>query len=789
MTDLDQILTAPDARVSVAGSEATLASDGRERRVPLAALVGPLVAAHGERRIASGSVLDLAESALAALHAVAERQVVRDEATGRWQPTERHDETVVSLVDAFVAGPGIAEPGPDRHRPERDAAGEPLELTVTVADDGRAHLAPAAPPGDRRTNDLLRGAAASWLPIERLAARWWTELSETELTELLDPVLHASLAAAGLRVAWAAGVAAPDVALGLDEDDATTAHWQLRLPDGRLSPEEIAQLAASQRPLVRVRDVWVVNDPRQRERAGSRRSLDAGERAAALVTGGLVDGERLVPVVTTDATRRRAAELAAAPPPVKAPRALEASLRGYQLDGLAWLLRNAELGIGSCLADDMGLGKTVSAIAFHLALRERGVAGATLVVCPASVLGSWDRELRRFAPSQRLTRYHGPSRAIDPDADVVLTTYATARGDAEVLGATGWSLVVADEAQAMKNADAKTARAMRRIPAEHRLALSGTPIQNSLEDLWALIDWTTPGMLGSRRAFARHLAGPITQGHEAPRIRLAQLTGLVMLRRRKDDPSIAPELPAKTIGTQAVALTTEQIGLYQAVVEESLSSIAGLDEHARRGRVLALLTALKQICNHPAQYLKERDPQLEGRSEKLDALAELATVTAAEDSPMLVFTQYVAMGRLIRQRLREQGNAADLLHGGLDIAERQRLVDAFQRGELNTLVLSTHAGGTGLTLTRAEHVVHYDQWWNPAVEDQATDRAHRIGQTRPIQVHRLVCEGTLEERIDEILHGKRALSRSILDDAAALRLADLDDAALASLVTFNGAPA
>ncbi|MGC5049915.1 DEAD/DEAH box helicase [Micromonospora sp. DT48] len=778
MNDLDQLLAGSDSHVTVADRWATIASGGTERRVPLAQLLEPLVTARRDGRIATRSLLDLSDAALQAVRAVAARRIARNAASGRWHRVDADGgETVDLFVDAFVTGGGADQAGGD---------GPVLTLSVDVSDDGRAQLHPSGWSSDRRSSDTLRRAAGIWDPVARLAAGTSrTELTGAEVAALLDPVRRGALSEANIQVEWA-GVASASVAVSLDEDDSL--HWQLRIPSGRLTREEIAELAAAQRPLVRVRGDWVVNDPRELARFQRQkpRRLTPSERAATILSGSLIRGDEVAPLTESAATRRHLAALTATPAAVVPPAALNATLRNYQLDGLAWLLRNAELGLGSCLADDMGLGKTVSAIAFHLALRERGNTAPTLVVCPASVLRSWELEARRFAPTQRVIRYHGAARALDQDADLVVTTYATVRNDHELFRATRWGLVIADEAQMVKNDSSKTAHALRVIPTAHRLALSGTPIQNSLDDLWALLDWTTPGLLSSKTAFRRHYSGPIRNGAQAPRLRLARLTGLVVLRRRKDDPDIAPELPAKTVSHQAVALTSEQIGLYQAVVDDSLTRIADLDENARRGRILALLTALKQICNHPAQYLKETGPHLAGRSGKLDALTDIIDITSAEGSPALVFTQFVTMGRLIVDHLRDRGVGVDFLHGGLDIAQRQHLIDAFQRGELANLVLSTHAAGTGLTLTRAEHVIHYDQWWNPAVEDQATDRAHRIGQTHPVQVHRLVCEGTLEERIDAILHAKRALSESILDDDAGLRIADLDDAALASLVTFNG---
>ncbi|MEL7210128.1 MAG: DEAD/DEAH box helicase, partial [Actinomycetota bacterium] len=318
------------------------------------------------------------------------------------------------------------------------------------------------------------------------------------------------------------------------------------------------------------------------------------------------------------------------------------------------------------------------------------------------------------------------------------------------LAAVDWGLVAADEAQAIKNPLSRSARAMRHIGADARFALTGTPVENQLSELWAICDWTTPGLLGPMERFRSEVATPIERDGDDEIARwLSTLIRPFVLRRRKSDPGIAPELPPKTETDRVVALTAEQTTLYKAVVDESLERIEQADGMQRRGLVLKLLTALKQICNHPAHYLRQQGP-LTGRSNKLEALVDLLTIVGQEGAAALVFTQYVEMGRLLHRHLEEQGARVSFLHGSLGLRARQQLIDGFQAGETDVFLLSLKAGGTGLNLTRATHVVHYDRWWNPAVEDQASDRAWRIGQDKPVQIHRLVCEGTIEDRIAQL---------------------------------------
>ncbi|MER6385888.1 SNF2-related protein, partial [Streptomyces sp. NPDC001127] len=653
----------------------------------------------------------------------------------------------------------------------------------------------------------VRRAARVWPPLDRLAEQEVPDvlaLSEEELGELLG-VGAARLGAAGVAVHWprdlardltAAAVVRPAPGSATDgtgffeSEDLLQFRWQLALGGEPLSEAEMDALAEAHRPVVRLRDRWVLVDPALVRKARKRELglLDPVDALSVALTGTAeVDGETVeaVPVGALAALRDR---LTAGLHPADPPAGLAATLRDYQLRGLAWLDLMTSLGLGGCLADDMGLGKTVTLIALHL---KRARTEPTLVVCPASLLGNWQREITRFAPGVPVRRFHGQGRTLDGlDGGFVLTTYGTMRSAAAQLADRPWGMVVADEAQHVKNPYSATAKALRTIPAPARVALTGTPVENNLSELWALLDWTTPGLLGPLKSFRARHARAVENGEDEEAVeRLARLVRPFLLRRRKSDPGIVPELPPKTETDHPVPLTREQAALYEAVVRESMLAIETAEGIARRGLVLKLLGALKQICDHPALYLKEdtRAERLVHRSGKLALLDELLDTLLAEDGSALVFTQYVGMARLITAHLSARAVPVDLLHGGTPVPERERMVDRFQSGETPVLVLSLKAAGTGLNLTRAGHVVHFDRWWNPAVEEQATDRAYRIGQTQPVQVHRLVTEGTVEDRIAEMLTAKRALADAILGSGETA-LTELTDRELSDLVSLRRTP-
>ncbi|MEU0351408.1 SNF2-related protein [Streptomyces sp. NPDC006237] len=699
-----------------------------------------------------------------------------------------------------------------------DDQDEPVSAS-SIWDGQHTHpaLTPAVLPGVRRA---LRRGARHFPPLGDLAAQERPRrltLSAEDLALLHDHAA-APLAAAGITVHWPPALVGALTATavigsrgGADEftsgsgflalNRLVDCRWHISLDGDPLTEDEMTALADAAWPLIRMRGRWLLIDPDTARRASHRDlaplpSLDA---LAAALSGTLtLDGETLdVRAAGTLATLVDALRQAPDDPrPVPPPTGLNANLRHYQQRALTWLAHTLGLGFGALLADDMGLGKTLTTIALHLHRAETAgaAAGPTLVVCPASLITNWQREIARFAPDTAVVRYHGTTRTLDTDAldhtTVVITTYGTLRRDPAV-AATQWGLVVADEAQHIKNPASATAKALRDVPALARLAVTGTPVENTLTELWAILDWTNSGLFGTRAAF-RARYGTVEKDPDAPAAAgLARLIAPFMLRRRKTDPGIAPELPGKIHHHRVVALTDEQTGLYEAIVRDTMHKITTSSGIERRGLVLKLLQALRQICNAPTLYLKEplddAEPAgLARRSGKLAALDDLTATLADRGEAALVFTGYVQMGRILEHHLRARGRSVRFLHGGTPLARRQHLVDAFQHDPdpAPVFILSVKAAGTGLTLTRAEHVIHYDRSWNPAVEDQATDRAHRIGQRRTVQVHHLITEGTVEDHINELLARKRALTDAVLTSGEGA-LTELDDSELAALVTLG----
>ncbi|RMH26492.1 MAG: DEAD/DEAH box helicase [Planctomycetota bacterium] len=605
----------------------------------------------------------------------------------------------------------------------------------------------------------------------------------------------------------AAGGDSSASSLGLDA--LVDYRWRVSIGGAELDPEAFESLADTRTPLVKISGRWV--EIRPEDLKAARRFLSENPGGSASLGTALrlalgVDAEDAgLHVADVRASGWAAALFDTGAGVVRytqadQPAQMVGALRPYQLAGLGWLSFLDRIGLGGCLADDMGLGKTVQLLALLQAERERRPdAAPTLVVAPLSVLFNWSREAARFTPALRVHVHHGPDRLLGEEfahaaagVDLVLTTYALAQRDVETLGRVRWRRVALDEAQNIKNPSAKQTRAINSLPAARRIALTGTPVENRLSELWSIMNFCNPGYLGTQGEFRRRFAAPIERRHSRARAQqLRSLTRPFILRRLKSDPAVAADLPAKIENKVWAHLTPEQAALYERAVERMLREVEDADGMRRRGVVLATLIRLKQICNHPAQALREPasmpralDP---GRSGKCQRLMEMLDEVLAEGQQALLFTQFRQMGSILAASLRQRFDRDALfLHGGTPEAERRRLIDRFQAGDGSApfFVLSLKAGGFGLNLTAASHVFHVDRWWNPAVESQATDRAHRIGQTRTVHVHKFVVAGTLEERIDRMIEEKSDLAERIIGSGER-GLTELSTESLRDLLTLR----
>ncbi|MDF0530337.1 DEAD/DEAH box helicase [Tsukamurella sp. 8F] len=665
---------------------------------------------------------------------------------------------------------------PERVDVGRIAAGELDDLTGELARALAAYPPLRTAHHDEFSLDFLLTTPET----EEMLVEGAQRLTDAGFEVLLPTAIAKARAALSLKGREQPGATSLTVQAGLAEIREFV--WQLALGDEVLTADELAALSDASSGLVKLRGRWVRADrstlthaarfvAQQRAAAESGRSADLGTLLALIA-----DPEALpAPLTSVDGlgwldTVYRGGAIT--PEEVPSPRTLRADLRPYQLRGLGWLATLARNGIGAVLADDMGLGKTVQVLALMCAEREADPESApTLLVCPMSVVGNWAAETERFAPHLRVLVHHGADRrrgaAFDAAAaasDLVVTTFALAGRDRDLLAGRTWGRVVVDEAQHLKNVNTVAARAIRAVPARHRVALTGTPVENRLEDLRAVIDLVNPGLLGGPRTFRNRYALPIERDRDPYAAqRLSTLTSPFVLRRTKTDPAIVPDLPAKDEFVVRANLTAEQAGLYQAVLDRLAEELAEADGMPRRGLVLAALTRLKQVCNHPAHYLDDGSAVLRRgshRSGKVELLADIVETVAADGERALLFTQYAAFARMLAPWLGAVlGEEIPVLDGSVARIERDAMVARFQAGDGAPVLLATvQAGGTGLNLTGANHVVHVDRWWNPAVEDQATDRAFRIGQTKRVQVRKFVCVGTLEERIDAVISAKRELA-------------------------------
>jgi len=564
--------------------------------------------------------------------------------------------------------------------------------------------------------------------------------------------------------------------------------WSVLFDDIELTAEEISALASQARPLVKSRGRWVELDQADlaeaaaalAERADKTQLSGADMLRHALGLEGtpFSGGVSIAGEGWTADLLKSAADLPDDPP--LTPEGFEGELRSYQADARMWLSFLDGAGLGGCLALDMGLGKTPTMLAH---LRVTMDSGPALVVAPPAVVGNWAAEARRFVPDLRVVVHHGPNRAdtraipgMVERADVVITTYGTAVRDVDALEKIEWGKIVLDEAQAIKNPASETAQQLSRIKARTRVALTGTPIENGLGDLWAIMEYTNPGLVGPRNAFVAQLSHN-GEGKAGAEQALRALNGILVFRRTKAEPAIAAELPDRIDELDLCSMTTEQVGLYQAVLDELLVATTSEEGPKKKGAVLAAITALKQICNHPSAY-EHDDKPLDGRSGKLARLNEIVDSVFAAGERLLIFTHFASWGERLADYLTDRtGVPIQCYHGGLSRGARDRMIENFQAStEPGALVLSLKAGGTGLNLTAASHVVLYDRWWNPAVEDQARDRVWRIGQKSTVVCHRLVCPGTVDERVEEVVAGKRQIADMVLPKSSSV--GDLDAAQL-----------
>ncbi len=629
-------------------------------------------------------------------------------------------------------------------------------------------------PGSNRRGEVVLSQDEAW----ELMSETGPELSAAGY-DVRVPALSTRKATPSLRLT---SEGASSTVVGANQ--LANVRWSAVFDDVELTAADISRLAKEARPLVRSGGRWVALD-----------HADLTAAAAALAersnTTQLTGAEMLRHALGLEGTQLAggmslhgsswAADLmesakSVATNPVVTPDGFDGDLRSYQSEALGWLGFLDSAGLGGCLALDMGLGKTPTMLAHLLATAGEGPA---LVIAPPAVVGNWASEAAKFTPKLRVVVHHGASRAVNDEiaseaatADVVITTYGTAVRDIAAIEKITWDRVVLDEAQAIKNPANDTSQQLRRINARVRVALTGTPIENGLGDLWAILDFTNPGLVGPRPQFIAQMSGGGTSAKAQGEDALRALNGILVFRRTKAEPAIAAELPDRVDTLDHCSMTPEQIGLYQAVLDRLITH-SSEDADPRKGEVLAAITALKQICNHPSAYQHDDRP-LAGRSGKLARLEEIVHSVFAADEKVLIFTHFAEWGGKMAQHLTAlTGVKVECYHGGLSRGARDDMIANFQAKEgAGALVLSLKAGGTGLNLTAASHVVLYDRWWNPAVEDQARDRAWRIGQTKTVICHRLVCPGTVDEKVEEVVMGKRKIADLVLPKSSSL--ADLD---------------
>jgi SNF2 family DNA or RNA helicase len=589
---------------------------------------------------------------------------------------------------------------------------------------------------------------------------------------------------------------------GLSLDQIVQFDWEIALGGEKLSFEELQRLAKLKAPLIKVRGEWVQMNAEEIQAALEFWKKKVPEQMTAreivqMALGGRTPGD--IPsegITATGWVADLLAELDGRTPfrELVAPEGFQGTLRPYQVRGYSWLGYLRQWGFGACLADDMGLGKTIQTLALIQRDWESGGRRPILLICPTSVVSNWQKEAARFTPNLPVTVHHGIERtkgeAFKKEAfeqAIVISSYALLHRDFDTLKEVPWAGVVLDEAQNIKNPETKQAKTARALKADYRIALTGTPVENNVGDLWSIMEFLNPGFLGTQTGFKNRFFIPIQAGKDSEAVeKLKRLTGPFILRRLKTDKAIIADLPEKMEMKVFSTLTKEQASLYEAVVKETMEALDKTEGIQRKGLVLATLLKLKQVCNHPAQFLRDNSP-IPGRSGKLNRLTEMVEEMTEVGDRALIFSQFAEMGEILRRHLQETfGREVLFLHGGVPKKQRDRMVEQFQAEDDGPciFILSLKAGGTGLNLTRASRVIHFDRWWNPAVENQATDRAFRIGQTKNVQVHKFLCAGTLEERIDEMIERKKEIAESVIGTGEAW-LTELSTAELKNLFTLG----
>ena len=545
-------------------------------------------------------------------------------------------------------------------------------------------------------------------------------------------------------------------------DDILEFSYEIAIGNEKISLEEFNKLVESNNGLIKYKNKYVLIDKEESKKIFEQiakanfKSLSRMELIHASMSGQLAqydfDYDDAFARVIQDFTK---------PVDVTPPESLKGELRPYQQTGLKWLWTNVSKGFGVCMADDMGLGKTIQIISLILKLKEEGtLKKPVLVICPTTLMGNWMKELQMFAPSLDAVIYHGAERHLEVNHDVILTTYAIMRIDVEELKKQNWGMVIVDEAQNIKNPDTAQTLAIKTLKADVKVAMTGTPVENRLTELWSIFDFINQGYLGSLREFQKSYAIPIERFKETSRAaKLKMSVSPFVLRRLKTDKHVISDLPEKMVLNEYCYLSKSQAVLYEKTLNEMMAKISEFSGINRRGNIFKLITALKQICNHPYQFLKsgEMSRELSGKMDKC-----ISTVQSILDNgeKTLIFTQYKEMGDILCKVIAEECNTEPLFfHGSLTVPQREDLINRFQNDDdAKIMILSLKAGGTGLNLTKATNVIHYDLWWNPAVEDQATDRTYRIGQDKNVMVHRMITLGTFEEKIDEMLKSKKELA-------------------------------